>query len=98
MRHIRQFRPEIVVTHDAYGQLTGNRHRHRATILGFAAGLEHLYPDTGQPWQPAALYAAPPLRPRRPGPRPHRRENHQARSQNSPTCDSRPDMKIAICS
>ncbi|MFJ8011091.1 PIG-L deacetylase family protein [Streptomyces sp. NPDC096339] len=60
--HIRQFRPDIVVTHDAYGQLTGHpdhRHTHRTTTLAFtAAGLEHLYPDAGQPWQPAALYAA----------------------------------------
>ncbi|MFJ6721758.1 PIG-L deacetylase family protein [Streptomyces sp. NPDC091259] len=62
VRHIRQFRPDVVVTHDAYGQLTGHpdhRHTHRATTLAFtAAGLEHLYPGAGQPWQPAALYAA----------------------------------------
>ncbi|WP_406186759.1 PIG-L deacetylase family protein [Streptomyces sp. NBC_01006] len=60
--HIRRFRPEIVVTHDPYGQLTGHpdhRHTHRVTTLAFtAAGLEHLYPDAGEPWQPKALYAA----------------------------------------
>ncbi|MEU6311522.1 PIG-L family deacetylase [Streptomyces sp. NPDC047014] len=60
--HIREFRPEIVVTHDAYGQLTGHpdhRHTHRVTTLAFtAAGLEGLYPDAGEPWQPQALYAA----------------------------------------
>ncbi|MFI6007176.1 PIG-L family deacetylase [Streptomyces sp. NPDC051366] len=62
VRHIRQFRPKIVVTHDAYGQLTGHpdhRHTHRVTTLAFtAAGLEHLYPGAGEPWQPAALYTA----------------------------------------
>ncbi|MEU8777133.1 PIG-L family deacetylase [Streptomyces sp. NPDC048606] len=60
--HIRALRPEIVVTHDAYGQLTGHpdhRRTHRLTALAFtASGLEHLYPDAGEPWQPKALYAA----------------------------------------
>ena len=60
--HIRQFRPEIVVTHDAYGGLTGHPdhvHTHRVTTLAVqAAGLERLYPDAGAPWQPSALYLA----------------------------------------
>ncbi|MFE1558584.1 PIG-L family deacetylase, partial [Streptomyces sp. NPDC058734] len=59
---LRGFRPRIVVTHDAYGQLTGHpdhRHTHRVTVLAVAAaGLEHLYPEAGAPWQPHALYAA----------------------------------------
>ncbi|KOX00528.1 membrane protein [Streptomyces sp. NRRL B-1140] len=60
--HLRDFRPEIVVTHDAYGNLTGHEdhvHTHRVTALAVhAAGLERLYPDAGAPWQPSALYLA----------------------------------------
>ncbi|WP_055525258.1 PIG-L deacetylase family protein [Streptomyces graminilatus] len=60
--HIREFRPEIVVTHDAYGGVTGHEdhvHTHRVTQLAVqAAGLERLYPDAGPPWQPGALYLA----------------------------------------
>ncbi|MFF9806888.1 PIG-L deacetylase family protein [Streptomyces coeruleorubidus] len=59
---IREFRPEIVVTHDAYGGLTGHEdhvHTHRVTLSAVhAAGLERLYPDAGDPWQPSALYLA----------------------------------------
>ncbi|MEU0456990.1 PIG-L deacetylase family protein [Streptomyces sp. NPDC006129] len=60
--HLRSFRPEIVVTHDAYGGLTGHEdhvHTHRVTLLAVhAAGLERLYPDAGEPWRPSALYLA----------------------------------------
>jgi N-acetyl-1-D-myo-inositol-2-amino-2-deoxy-alpha-D-glucopyranoside deacetylase len=60
--HIREFRPEIMVTHDAYGGLTGHPDHvqtHRVTMLaGEAAGLEQLYQDAGPPWQPRALYLA----------------------------------------
>ncbi|WP_371599871.1 PIG-L deacetylase family protein [Streptomyces sp. NBC_00564] len=60
--YIREFRPEIVVTHDAYGGLTGHSdhvHTHRVTMLAVqAAGLERVYPDAGEPWQPSALYLA----------------------------------------
>ncbi|MGW7072106.1 PIG-L family deacetylase [Streptomyces sp. NPDC054855] len=60
--HIRQFRPRIVITHDAYGGLPGHPdhvHTHRVTMLACqAAGLERLYPDAGAPWQPRALYTA----------------------------------------
>ncbi|MFE2874515.1 PIG-L deacetylase family protein [Streptomyces roseus] len=60
--HIRAVRPQVVVTHDAYGQLTGHPDHvrtHQATVLAFhAAGLEHLHTDAGAPWQPGALYAA----------------------------------------
>lgn len=60
--HIRQFRPQIVVTHDAYGGVTGHLdhvHTHRVTTLAVqAAGLERLYPEAGDPWQPSALYLA----------------------------------------
>ncbi|MEV7581561.1 PIG-L deacetylase family protein [Streptomyces erythrochromogenes] len=60
--HLRDFRPEIVVTHDAYGGLTGHPdhlHTHRITALAVhAAGLGLLYPGTGAPWSPSALYLA----------------------------------------
>jgi N-acetyl-1-D-myo-inositol-2-amino-2-deoxy-alpha-D-glucopyranoside deacetylase len=60
--HIREVRPDIVVGHDALGQLTGHpdhRRAHQITLLAVeAASLPHLYPDAGDPWQPAALYAA----------------------------------------
>ena len=60
--HIRAFRPEVVVTHDAYGGLTGHPdhvHTHRVTRLAVdAAGLEQLYADAGAPWRPHALYLA----------------------------------------
>ncbi|MDT0275412.1 PIG-L deacetylase family protein [Blastococcus goldschmidtiae] len=60
--HIREFRPDIVVTHDAYGGMTGHADHlltYRATVLAAqAAGLEQLYPDAGAPWEPSALYLA----------------------------------------
>ncbi|WP_461090604.1 PIG-L deacetylase family protein [Streptomyces incanus] len=60
--HIRMFKPDLVATHDALGQLTGHpdhRRTHQITLLAVeAAGLAHLYPEAGTPWQPAALYAA----------------------------------------
>jgi N-acetyl-1-D-myo-inositol-2-amino-2-deoxy-alpha-D-glucopyranoside deacetylase len=59
---IRDFRPDVVVTHDAYGGLTGHEdhvHTHRVTLPAVhAAGLERLYPEAGEPWQPSALYLA----------------------------------------
>ncbi|MFF7859406.1 PIG-L family deacetylase [Streptomyces sp. NPDC007904] len=60
--HLRAFRPDVVVGHDAVGQLTGHPnhlHTHRITLLAVeAAGLAHLYPEAGPTWQPGALYAA----------------------------------------
>lgn len=57
---IREFRPEVVVTHDAYGGLTGHPDHvqtHRVTVLAVqAAGLGLLYPEAGDPWAPGALY------------------------------------------
>ncbi|MGW4493271.1 PIG-L deacetylase family protein [Streptomyces sp. NPDC004376] len=59
---IRATRPEIVLTHDAYGGLTGHpdhRRTHRVTLLAAAAaGLAHLHPEAGEPWQPSAVYLA----------------------------------------
>lgn len=60
--HIREFRPEIVLTHDGYGGVTGHEdhvRNHRLTVLAVqAAGYERLYPEAGAPWQPRALYLA----------------------------------------
>ncbi|MFF4541151.1 PIG-L deacetylase family protein [Streptomyces aureus] len=60
--HIRDVRPQVVVTHDGYGQLTGHPDHvrtHQAAVLAFhVAGLEHVHPEAGAPWQPRALYGA----------------------------------------
>ena len=57
--HIRELRPAVVVTHDAYGGLTGHEdhlHTHRLTVLAVgAAGLQQLYPDAGEAWRPRTL-------------------------------------------
>ncbi|MEW2131516.1 PIG-L deacetylase family protein [Streptomyces sp. NPDC005435] len=59
---IRAARPEIVLTHDAYGGLTGHpdhRRTHQVTLLAAAAaGLGDLHPEAGEPWQPGAVYLA----------------------------------------
>ncbi len=53
--HIRAVRPDIVIGHDALGQLTGHpdhRRAHQVTLLAVeAAALPHLYPEAGEPWQ-----------------------------------------------
>ena len=60
--HIRDVRPEIVVTHDAYGGVTGHEDHvrtHRLTVLAVqAAGFGRLYPEAGAPWQPRVLCLA----------------------------------------
>jgi N-acetyl-1-D-myo-inositol-2-amino-2-deoxy-alpha-D-glucopyranoside deacetylase len=60
--HLREFRPDVVVTHDGYGGLTGHPdhvHTHRVTMLAVrAAGLDLLYPEEGAPWRPYAVYLA----------------------------------------
>ncbi|MFE7352442.1 PIG-L deacetylase family protein [Streptomyces sp. NPDC057543] len=62
VQQIRSFRPDIVVTHDALGQLTGHpdhRRTHQAALLAVQdAGLAHLHPEAGKPWQPRAMYCA----------------------------------------
>lgn len=49
--HIREFRPEVVVTHDGYGGLSGHPDHvqtHRVTVPAVeAAGWAQLYPETG---------------------------------------------------
>jgi N-acetyl-1-D-myo-inositol-2-amino-2-deoxy-alpha-D-glucopyranoside deacetylase len=60
--HIREFRPEVIVTHDAFGGLTGHPdhvHTYRVTLLAAqAAGLASLHPDAGAPWRPSSLLLA----------------------------------------
>ncbi|MFJ6805665.1 PIG-L family deacetylase [Streptomyces anulatus] len=60
--HIRDVRPEIVITVDAYGGMTGHPdhvHAHRITALAVrAAGLPRYCPESGDPWQPSALHLA----------------------------------------
>ncbi|MDX3519531.1 MULTISPECIES: PIG-L deacetylase family protein [Streptomyces] len=62
VQQIRSFRPDILVTHDALGQLTGHpdhRRTHQAALLAAQdAGLPHLHPAAGKPWQPRAVYCA----------------------------------------
>ncbi|MEW2265520.1 PIG-L deacetylase family protein [Streptomyces sp. NPDC047853] len=62
VRQIRSLRPDIVLTHDALGQLTGHpdhRRTHQATLLATQdAGLAHLHSEAGEPWQPRAVYCA----------------------------------------
>ncbi|KOU22131.1 membrane protein [Streptomyces sp. WM6372] len=59
---IREFRPHVVITHDAYGGLTGHPdhvHAHRLAVLAVhAAGFGRLHPEAGDPWQPTALWLA----------------------------------------
>jgi len=60
--HIRDFRPDIIVTHDAYGGVTGHPDHlqtHRVTVLAAqAAAMDGLYPDAGTPWLAHNLYLA----------------------------------------
>lgn len=60
--HIRVVRPEVVITADAYGGMTGHPdhvHAHRVTALAVrAAGLPRFCPRAGDAWQPRALYLA----------------------------------------
>lgn len=69
--HIRDVRPEIVITTDAYGGMTGHPdhvHAHRVTALAVrSAGLPGFCPGAGSPWQPSALHL-----PRTPARRPSR--------------------------
>lgn len=62
VQQIRSFRPDIVLTHDALGQLTGHpdhRRTHQAALLAVHdAGLPPLHPEAGEPWQPRAVYCA----------------------------------------
>ncbi|MFG2292291.1 PIG-L deacetylase family protein [Streptomyces sp. NPDC048603] len=57
--HIRSFRPDVVLSHDAYGSSghPDHVHTHRVALLAaHEAGLGGLHPQAGPPWQPRALY------------------------------------------
>lgn len=59
VRHIRAFRPHVVVTYDANGGYGHPDHiqAHRATVLAVeAAYLGKLYADAGDPWRVSKLY------------------------------------------
>jgi N-acetyl-1-D-myo-inositol-2-amino-2-deoxy-alpha-D-glucopyranoside deacetylase len=62
VEHIRDFRPDIIVTHDALGGVTGHPDHvqtHRVTVLAVrAAASDGLYPDSGPPWSTRSLYLA----------------------------------------
>ncbi|MFF5447204.1 PIG-L deacetylase family protein [Streptomyces sp. NPDC012888] len=61
VRHIREFRPDVLVTHDAYGSSghPDHVHTHRVTLLAArAAGLPDLYPQAGPAWRPGAVRVA----------------------------------------
>jgi LmbE family N-acetylglucosaminyl deacetylase len=57
--HIREFRPDVVLTYDGYGSYghPDHVHVHRVTLAAVeAAGYDQLYPEAGEPWRPRALY------------------------------------------
>ncbi|MFD9570106.1 PIG-L family deacetylase [Streptomyces sp. NPDC059982] len=59
--HVRDFRPDVIVTHDALGSSRHPDHvhtHHVALLASHAAGFGELYPRAGPPWQPSALYLA----------------------------------------
>ncbi len=62
VQQIRTVRPDVVITHDALGQLTGHpdhRRTHQVTLLAVQdAALGHLHPQAGQPWQVHSVYCA----------------------------------------
>ncbi|MBY6410169.1 PIG-L family deacetylase [Rhodococcus sp. BP-252] len=56
--HIRDFRPDVVVTYDAFGSYghPDHVHAHRVTIAAVEAASHHqLYPNAGTPWAPSHL-------------------------------------------
>jgi N-acetyl-1-D-myo-inositol-2-amino-2-deoxy-alpha-D-glucopyranoside deacetylase len=62
VEHLRDVRPEVVVTHDGYGGLSGHpdhRRTHRVTVLAVeAAGLGRRHSDAGPAWRPRELWLA----------------------------------------
>ncbi len=59
--HIREFRPDAVITYDGYGGYghPDHVHAHRVTLAAVeAAGYPQLYPGAGEPWRPRSLYLA----------------------------------------
>ncbi|MET9254606.1 PIG-L deacetylase family protein [Streptomyces sp. NPDC003717] len=62
VRHVRELRPDVVVTHDAVGQLTGHpdhRRTHQLTVLAVQeAASARRHPGAGAPWRASAVYCA----------------------------------------
>jgi N-acetyl-1-D-myo-inositol-2-amino-2-deoxy-alpha-D-glucopyranoside deacetylase len=59
--HIRDFRPAVVLTYDAYGGYGHPDHvqAHRVTLVAVeAAAAAPLYPEAGEPWRAAKVYFA----------------------------------------
>ncbi|MEV7590331.1 PIG-L deacetylase family protein [Streptomyces sp. NPDC090085] len=57
--HLRDFRPDVVLTHDVNGSSGHPDHvhtHHVALLAAHAAGHPTAYPQAGPPWQPTALY------------------------------------------
>ncbi|WP_214408981.1 PIG-L family deacetylase [Sphaerisporangium fuscum] len=61
VEHIREFRPDVVITYDGYGGYghEDHLHTHRVTLAAVeAAGYDQLYQGCGEPWRPRAVYLA----------------------------------------
>ncbi|MER7504234.1 PIG-L family deacetylase [Nonomuraea pusilla] len=61
VEHIREFRPDVVLTYDGYGGYghPDHVHAHRVTLAAVeAAGYDQLYPGTGAPWRPRSVHLA----------------------------------------
>ncbi|NUP82717.1 MAG: hypothetical protein HOV96_34780 [Nonomuraea sp.] len=61
VEHIRDVRPDVVLTFDGFGGYghPDHVHVHRVTLAAVeAAGYDQLYRDAGDPWRPHALYLA----------------------------------------
>jgi LmbE family N-acetylglucosaminyl deacetylase len=59
VKHIRQIKPDIVITFDPIGgyKHPDHIHIHKATVLAFEkAGDASFHPDAGAPFRPSALY------------------------------------------
>jgi N-acetyl-1-D-myo-inositol-2-amino-2-deoxy-alpha-D-glucopyranoside deacetylase/mycothiol S-conjugate amidase len=59
VKHIRQIKPDIVITFDPIGgyKHPDHIHIHKATVLAFEkAGDASFHPDAGSPFKPSALY------------------------------------------
>ncbi|MFD3464992.1 PIG-L deacetylase family protein [Streptomyces sp. NPDC058682] len=57
--HVRECRPDLIVTHDAHGSSgrPDHIHTHRVTLLAaHAAGVPGAFPEAGPSWQPTAPY------------------------------------------
>ena len=59
VKHIREIKPDIVITFDPIGgyKHPDHIHIHKATVLAFEkAGDASFHPDAGEPFKPSALY------------------------------------------